>query len=344
MTSTAAVNIGSSPASTLEHRPFFADKHFVPATWDTLIYVPSISLGPLTRRHLIELEYFQERNYYLAAALRDEKFEIIFVVSRAIHDDLLIAHFDLMCRANILPRSAMARLRVIKVEQPPEISLSAALLADIDAIRQLESLLTGRRGGFDFWTVGEDEIALSRALDRPYLGMPAEHCGADTKVAAKKIFDNAGVIAPPDFGVFYKFDDIWGAMQAGTFAGVTTLLLKLNSEEGGNGIARLALDSNPASPEALRKAVIIDKSYIPFDEFEEQMRAQGALLEVFLADEVLASPSAKMFIDDSGEVHVLATHDQVLQNSMYLGCRFPADQAYRSAVMEAGLAIDGPWL
>jgi hypothetical protein len=99
---------------------------FVPAGWDTLIYVPSIALGPLTRRHLIGLDYFQERNYYLAAALKESNAQIIFVLSRAMQDELLDAHLDLLRRALILSPAALTRLHVLKVEQPPELSLSAA--------------------------------------------------------------------------------------------------------------------------------------------------------------------------------------------------------------------------
>jgi len=120
---------------------------FLPAGWDTLIYVPSIALGPLTRRHLIGLDYFQERNYYLAAALKEPYAQIIFVLSRAMEDELLDAHLDLLRRALMLSRAALARLHVLKVEQPPELSLSAALLADKRGLDRLTSLLDGRRGG-----------------------------------------------------------------------------------------------------------------------------------------------------------------------------------------------------
>lgn len=311
---------------------------FLPAGWDTLIYVPSIALGPLTRRHLTGLDYFQERNYYLAAALKESNAQIIFVLSRAMQDELLDAHLDLLRRALILSPAALARLHVLKVEQPPELSLSAALLADKKSLDRLTALLAGRRGGFDFWTVGEDEIALSRAFDLPYIGMPAECSGADSKADSKRIFKHLGVRTPSDFGVFFDLPSLRKHASAGTFLQAHTLLLKLNNEEGGNGIARLRLDADFPTDDALRQAIVIDKSYITLSEFEEQMAVQGALVETFLT-EIIASPSVKLCIDDEGDVFCLATHDQILHNSMYLGCRFPADPTYRDLVSRTGLFI-----
>lgn len=311
----------------------------MPAAWDTLVYVPSIALGPLTRRHLAGLDYFQERNYYLAAGVREPDTQIIFVLSRAMQDDLLDAHLDLLRRTLALSQASLARIHVLKVEQPPDRSLSAALLADKASLERLRTLLQSRRAGFDFWTVGEDEIALAGAFGLPYIGMPPDRAGADSKATAKRMFRQAGVQTPPDFGVFHDLSSLWRACADGTFSPARTVLLKLNSEEGGNGIARLPLDADLSTAQAMRSAIAIDKPYIQLAEFEEQMALQGALVETFLDDNVIASPSVKMLIDEDGKVSCLATHDQILLNSMYLGCRFPADAAYRSLVSSAGFRI-----
>ena len=66
--------------------------HLLPPEWDTLIYVPSISLGPLTRHYLTGLDYFQERNYYVFGALKDPDKQVICILSKAMQDDLLHGH------------------------------------------------------------------------------------------------------------------------------------------------------------------------------------------------------------------------------------------------------------
>ena len=67
---------------------------------------------------------------------------------------------------------------------------------------------------------------------------------------------------PSDFGVFFDLPSLWKHASVGTFSQAHTLLLKLNNEEGGNGIARLRLDADFPTADALRQAIVIDKPYI----------------------------------------------------------------------------------
>ncbi len=76
----------------------------------------------------------------------------------------------------------------------------------------------------------------------------------------------------------------------------------------------------------------------------------GGVVEERIAGERFSSPSAQVDIRPSGEVVVLATHEQVLGGEggqVYLGCRFPADPAYAPRLAEhaarigAALAAEG---
>jgi len=56
----------------------------------------------------------------------------------------------------------------------------------------------------------------------------------------------------------------------------------------------------------------------------------------------MASPSVQVRIAPSGTYEVLSTHDQILggtANQVYLGCRFPARDAYRLAIQDAGRRV-----
>lgn len=196
-----------------------ADLNLIPVGFDTLVYVPSISLGPLTRRHLTGLDYFQERNYYILTALQDPTKQVIFVLSNAMQDDLLNAHIDLLTRVLELPADAHCRCHVVKVEQPLEVSLSAALLADTQSCDKIRSMVDKRRAVLDFWTVGTEEILLADTLDMPHLGMPASVAGADSKAAAKRLFKG------PTSGLrrILAFFLIWGPF--GKASGVAILPL-----------------------------------------------------------------------------------------------------------------------
>lgn len=339
------MSVAGKPASARKYREQLVGAERVqeayqlmPPAWDTLIYVPSIALGPLTRRHLTGLDYFQERNYYYIHALADPTKHVIFILSEQMQDDLLLYHTDILLQVFETPAAALGNLHILKVCQPVDVSLSAAVLADEGVLGRLRSLTKGRKSGFDFWTVGPDEVALANALSLPHVGMPEHLIGADGKADSKRIFKVVGAKTPRDFGVFFDVESLWERLNANDYQLDKTLLLKLNHEEGGNGIARIRIDGRFETADALRAAITIDKPYIRLRDFEEQMALQGVVAELFLVN-IIASPSAKMWIDANGTVSCVATHDQVLRDSMYLGCRFPANPAYRAQVIETATVI-----
>jgi hypothetical protein len=58
----------------------------------------------------------------------------------------------------------------------------------------------------------------------------------------------------------------------------------------------------------------------------------GGIVEEFVPGEVKRSPSAQFRIDPLGGINAVSTHDQVLggaNGQVFLGCRFPAHEAYR---------------
>jgi hypothetical protein len=66
----------------------------------------------------------------------------------------------------------------------------------------------------------------------------------------------------------------------------------------------------------------------------------GAVAEAFVEGAEKRSPSAQYRVDPLGRVEVISTHDQVLggrSGQVFLGCRFPADAAYRLEIQATGL-------
>jgi hypothetical protein len=75
------------------------------------------------------------------------------------------------------------------------------------------------------------------------------------------------------------------------------------------------------------------------DAYLEKFRSMQGIAEEFLEGASKRSPSAQLRIDPAGSLEPVSTHDQVLggQNAqIFLGCRFPADAAYRLAIQEEG--------
>jgi hypothetical protein len=137
--------------------------------------------------------------------------------------------------------------------------------------------------------------------------------------------------------------DLWEAHP-----GLRRCVVKLNEGFSGEGNARFELE--PLQLEGLsageRRRVIrsaLEQLPMPPASWRELVGQQGALVEAWLeGDEALSSPSVQGTIHPGGGVDVLSTHEQILggaSGQTYLGCCFPADDAYRVALMRHGQAV-----
>jgi hypothetical protein len=76
--------------------------------------------------------------------------------------------------------------------------------------------------------------------------------------------------------------------------------------------------------------------------FSSKITELGAIVEAFIEGEIKRSPSVQARITPTGEVEILSTHDQILggpDGQIYLGCKFPADEAYRLQLQQLGLQV-----
>jgi len=79
-----------------------------------------------------------------------------------------------------------------------------------------------------------------------------------------------------------------------------------------------------------------------WENFSSRIPELGAIVEGFIEGEEKRSPSVQGYITPTGEVEILSTHDQILggpDGQIYLGCKFPADEAYRLRLQELGMRV-----
>ena len=68
----------------------------------------------------------------------------------------------------------------------------------------------------------------------------------------------------------------------------------------------------------------------------------GGIVEELIEEQGTTSPSAQLRINPRGQVIPIATHDQILagpSGQTYVGCRFPAADAYRLEVQETASRV-----
>jgi hypothetical protein len=76
--------------------------------------------------------------------------------------------------------------------------------------------------------------------------------------------------------------------------------------------------------------------------YQAKLRGMGGIVEEFIPGAVKRSPSAQFRINPVGGVDAVSTHDQVLggaNRQIFIGCRFPADQAYRLDIQARGAQV-----
>ncbi len=76
-----------------------------------------------------------------------------------------------------------------------------------------------------------------------------------------------------------------------------------------------------------------------WEDFSAQIRHMGAIFELFVEGDTTASPSVQLVVNEDFSVDVLSTHEQILENQVFVGCRFPADEAYRKELMMYGKMV-----
>ncbi|MGW0764539.1 peptide ligase PGM1-related protein [Streptomyces sp. NPDC002676] len=139
--------------------------------------------------------------------------------------------------------------------------------------------------------------------------------------------------------VMIKLDD------AANGAGLGNALLDLDDlglSPGKNGAYGASDDKAPAERvlTALPRATLVDPT-ITWDDYVRMVEKTGAVVEEWIRDDTLCSPSFQGRITDAGTVEAVSTHDQVLggHDQSYTGCRFPASAEYRQTLIDYGLRI-----
>ena len=121
-------------------------------------------------------------------------------------------------------------------------------------------------------------------------------------------------------------------------------VVKLNEGFSGEGNALFDFKGAPNSglkPWILDRLPDLDFEArgMTLDAYLKKIEFMGGIVEEFVEGKNKRSPSAQFRVDPTGNLEVISTHDQVLGGSnsqVFLGCRFPADAAYRLDIQELG--------
>ena len=308
----------------------------------TLVLIPSISLGVLTSRYLKGLHFFEERNLYYLSRLSHPENHFLVVLSEGVDPSYLEYCYRQLISAVGLEATVIdKKFAVVTVKTRGRKALAKALLDDKNAFERLKTVLSEYPNPvLDFWVVTSDEVELADQLGVQYKGQPRNTLGMDSKSSSRTLFARAGVPTPKGYAGVYTLNDVRDKLRRlSRETDAKSFLIKIESEEAGNGIAEVDRIAIGFDLEGFVSGVSVAKSEISKLSFAEQLYLQGGIVEEKITAEEVASPSVMMEVLPDGTVRNLATHDQTLHGLSYAGAKFPAASQYRNTLIDYGYRI-----
>ena len=313
-----------------------------------LLMVPSLTMDPAQMALVTGAHHYEERQLFSLIRLRDPGVRAVYVTSKLLPELVVDAVLELL--PGVPTSHARRRLHLFDADDASNRPLTEKLLERPALLARIKELLRPGRSFLACYVVTELEKRLSEVLQVPLLGTDPALGHWGSKAGSRELFARCGVPHPPGSALAYNLDDLAEATAElwEAHPGLRRCVVKLNEGFSGEGNAPLALEplQLAALSGAERRRVIreaLETLPMPALSWRELVRSTGALVEAWLeGGEALSSPSVQGTIYPGGAVEVLSTHEQILggpSGQTYLGCCFPAADAYRLELMRHGRAV-----
>ena len=315
--------------------------------WDVLV-VPSLNLDA----HQIELvkgfHHYEERQLFELIRLRQPNARMVFVSSKLLPELVVDSVLELLPGVPI--SHARQRLKLFDTDDASPRPLAAKLLERPRLMQRIRQALRPHRSFISCFNVGQLERDLSEALQLPLLGTDPTLSWWGSKAGSRELFRRCALPHPDGSQLIHSFNDLVEATLelVGRNPLLERAVVKLNEGFSGEGnapleLAALQLESCHEAERRGRLQSVLENLSMPAADWPVLVEQQGALVEEWLSGgQELTSPSVQGMIHPGGQVEVLSTHEQLLggpSGQTYLGCQFPASQAYRAELQHWGQAV-----
>ncbi len=334
---------------------FEALKPRLAALWDTIfpgdedhytsVVVPSLTLDPEELARISGIAYYEERLLFLLIRLRNPRARMVYVTSQPVHPQVLEYYLQLL--AGVPASHAMARLTLVCAHDTSPRPLTEKVL---ERPRLLQRIRHGiqdlSRAYLTVFNATPLERRLAVLLGIPLNGMDPTLAPLGTKSGSRKLFRDAGVDMPDGVEDLRDRVDVAEALHGLRLRrpGLRRAVVKLDEGFSGEGNAIFQYP-NEASRAGISDALRGLRSVVPgmsSDAFLDKLARVGGVTEELVEDTEVTSPSVQLRVNPRGQEILISTHDQVLGGAtgqVYLGCRFPADDGYRTAIQDIGRRV-----
>jgi hypothetical protein len=298
---------------------------------DTMVVCPSISFPAVELRKITGIVHYEERALFTLLALDRPGVHVVYITSVPIDPAIVDYYLGFVSD----PSDALGRLTLVALDDPEPRALSAKLLDRPDVVATVRAALRGRSGFLLPFNVTDAEATLAAALDVPLLGASPALTHLGSKSGARRLAKENGVEVLCGAEDLRSVDEVSTALRdlSARRPEARAAVVKLNNGFSGQGNAIVSLDGLAPSLDA--RSTVYCAVEESFASFAHKIAAEGAIVEELFRAPGLASPSVQLWVESPDEVSVVSTHDQMLggpDDQVYLGCRFPAERAYRDAI------------
>ena len=335
------------------------DRWRTAADFDTsdadIVVIPSISID---QRELLKIEgfsHYEERLLFSLIRLRNPRTRLIYVTSQPLHPSVIDYYLQLL--PGIPFSHARDRLLLRSAYDSSTKPLSQKILERPRLMAQIRQAVDRDRAYMICYNSTTLERDLSVQLEVPLFALDPALLEWGTKSGSRQIFAESGVPHPDGSLLVHSAKDlaiataeVWERQPD-----LQRVVIKLN--EGFSGEGNALLDLRPLAEIApglathsQRVTTILDKFQAlhfeskaeTWENYGSRIPELGAIAEAFIEGDEKRSPSVQGRVNPLGEVEILSTHDQILggpNGQIYLGCCFPADEAYRLRLQDLGLRV-----
>lgn len=320
-----------------------------------ILVVPSVSMDQRELKKIEGCLHYEERLLFSLIRLRNPRTRLIYIT--AIPLSPIIIDYYLQLLPGIPFSHARDRLLLLSTYDGSPKPLSQKILERPRLIERIRQALRPQKSYMVCYNSSELERELSVKVGIPLLAPDPDLLYWGTKSGSREIFAESGVAYPDGCETMKTVNDLveaaaelWERQPS-----LKRIVVKLNEGFSGEGNAILDLRKIPeVAPEKAshtkRVATLHERMESmsfqakneTWENFASRIPELGAIVEAFIEGEEKRSPSVQGYISPSGEVHILSTHDQILggpDGQIYLGCKFPGDEAYRLRLQEMGLRV-----
>jgi hypothetical protein len=316
----------------------------------TVVIVPSLSFDPVLIGKIPGVRHYEERMLCMLLLLRLPRTRVIYVTSTPV-DPTIISYF-LHLLPGVHGSHARNRLTMLACHDASLAPVTDKILARPRLLRRIkEAIGDPTWAHLTCFNVTDKERTLAVRLGIPIFGNDPGLEDLGSKSGSREVFREAGVLLPD--GLERLRDDRDAAEALAELKNrrpdLRRAVVKLEQGTSGEGNAVFSFDGAPTGPGladwcygALPRRLCFEATQETWDGYRPKLAAMGGIVEAWIDGEQKRSPSAQGRVDPAGQVEIISTHDQILggpSGQVFLGSEFPADDAYRLDIQEAGTRI-----